>query len=89
MWDYDHNTIPNSLCSLFIKTNSRHTYGTRFANADKLIVDTGNSYKYGDMSFKAIGASRLNEMKDCDLYRNAHTKQVFMNSLKNSILDTY
>ena len=89
MWDYDHNMIPSSLCSLFIKTNSRHTYGTRFANADKLIVDKGNSYKYGDMSFKAIGASRLNEMKDCDFYRNARTKQVFMNSLKNSILDTY
>jgi len=89
MWDYDHNTLPKSLFSLFTKTSNRHTYGTRFANADKLIVDTGNSYKYGDLSFKAIGARKLNELKDCDFYRNAHTKQLFLNSLKSSILDTY
>ena len=89
MWDYDHNTLPKSLNSLFTKTKNTHSYGTRFANADKLTIDRVNSHKYGDMSFRVIGANKLNELKDCDFYNEARTKQMFLNSLKNNIFDTY
>ena len=89
MWDYDHNSLPKSLNSLFTKTKNTHSYRTRFANADKLTVDRVNSYKYGVMSFKVIGATKLNELKDCDFYNEARTKQMFLNSLKINIIDAY
>ena len=89
MWDYDHNTLPKSLNSLFTKTKSTHLYRTRFANADKLTIGRVNSHKYGDMSFKVIGATKLNELKDFDFYNDARTKKLFLDSLKNNILDTY
>ena len=89
MWDYDHNILPKSLISLFTKTKNTHSYRTRFANADKLTVDRVNSYKYGDLSFKVIGATKLNELKDCDFYNNARSKVMFLDSLKNNILDAY
>ena len=89
MWDYDHNTLPKSLNSLFTKTKTTHSYRTRFANADKLTVGRVNSHKYGDMSFKVIGATKLNELKDCDFYIEARSKQIFLHSLKKSIIDNY
>ena len=89
MWDYDHNTLPKSLNSLFTKTKSTHSHRTRFANADKLTIDKVNSHRYGDMSFKVIGATKLNELKDFDFYNDARTKKLFLDSLKNNILDTY
>ena len=89
MWDYDHNSLPKSLNSLFTKTKNTHSYRTWFANADKLTVDRVNSYKYGAMSFKVIGATKLNELKDCDFYNEARTKQMFLNSLKINIIDAY
>ena len=74
MWDFDHNTLPNALNSLFNKTRNTHSYGTRFANADKLNIERTNTSRYGLMSFKVIGASKLNELKDCDYYNNACSK---------------
>ena len=89
MWDFDHNTLPKTLNLLFTKTKNTHSYGTRFANADKLTIDRVNSVKYGDKSFKVIGATKLNELKNCDFYTSARSKQVFLDSLQNEILDTY
>ena len=89
MWDFDHKTLPNALNSLFNKTRDTHSYGTRFANADKLTVERVNTSKYGLMSFKVIGANKLNELKDCDFYKNARTKQVFLKSLKENIISKY
>ena len=89
MWDYDHNTLPKSLNSLFTKTKSTHSHRTRFANADKLTIDKVNSHRYGDMSFKVIGATKLNELKDFDFYNDARSKKCFLDSLKNHILITY
>ena len=89
MWDYDHNTLPKSLNSLFTKTKNVHSYRTRFANADKLTVDRVNTHKYGDMSFRVIGAITLNELKDCDFYNDARSKQTFLHSLRSNIIDAY
>ena len=89
MWDFDHNSLPNALNSLFNKTRNTHSHGWRFANADKLVIERVNTSKYGLMSFKVIGANKLNKLKDCDFYKNAHTKQVFLNSLKENIISKY
>lgn len=89
MWDFDHNTLPNALNSLFNKTRNTHSYGTRFANADKLNIERTNTSRYGLMSFKVIGASKLNELKDCDYYNNACSKRAFLNSLKENLINAY
>ena len=82
MWDFDKNSLPKSLNILFNKTWNIHAYRTRFVNSDKLTVARVNSSAYGDKSFRVIGAVKLNELKDCDFYNNALTKQLFLNSLK-------
>ena len=89
MWDYDHNTLSKYLNSLFTKTRNTHSYRTRFENDDKLNIGRVNSHKYGDMSFKIIRATKLNKLKDCDFYNEARSKQFFLHSLKNNIIDKY
>ena len=82
-----HNTVPSALNLLFNKTRNLHSHATRFANADKLIIDRVNTSKYGLMSFKIIGANILNALKNCD--NNAHTKRAFLNSIKEDIVSKY
>ena len=89
MWDYDHNNLPNALKALFKKTRDTHSYGTRSANADKLDVERTNTTRYGINSFKVIGATILNKLKDCDYYKNAQSKSIFLKSHKEALLSTY
>ena len=89
MWDYDHDTLPNSISTLFNKTRNTHSHGTRSANADKLNIERTNTNKYGLQSFKVIGATTLNELKDCDYYRNARSKRTFQNYLKDKLISEY
>jgi len=88
MWDFDHYNLPKPLLSLFKKSSDTHTYTTRFASADKLNIERVNS-KYGDSSFRVIGATKLNELKNTEFYKNAKTKNMFLQSLKDCIFDTY
>ena len=89
MWDFDNNNLPKSLNILFNKTRNIHAYRTRFVNSDKLTVARVNSSAYGDKSFRVIGAVKLNELKDCDFYNNALTKESFLNSLRENMLAKY
>ena len=89
MWDYDHNNLPKALNALFKKTRDTHSYGTRSANADKLDIERTNTTRYGTKSFKVIGATILNELKDCDYYKNAKTKSSFLKSYKEALLSSY
>ena len=89
MWDYDHDTVPYAISTLFNRTRNTHSHGTRSANADKLNIERTNTSKYGLLSFKVIGATTLNELKDCDYYRNAHSKRTFQNSLKDKLISEY
>ena len=89
MWDFDHNTLPKSLNVLFKKTRNMHAYSTRFVNSDKLTIPRVNSSAYGDKSFQVIGAVKLNQLKDCDYYNNALTKQSFLKSLKETMVGKY
>ena len=73
---------------MFKKSSDTHNYATRFASADKLDVGRVNT-KYGDRSFKVIGASKLNELKTTEIYKNANSRNTFLQSLKFGILETY
>ena len=89
MWDFDHNSLPTALNSLFIKSKNIHSHSTRFANADKVLVNKVNTHKYGLMSFRIIGASTLNKLKDHDFYNNSRTKNIFLSYLKKILISKY
>ena len=74
--------------TLFKRTRSIHSRQTRFAEAGKLGLDKTNT-RYGDMSFKVIGANILNESKDENYYKDSLSKVSFLKKYKKMIFDTY
>lgn len=88
MWDFDHDNLPPVLNSLFKRTRNIHSHQTRFAEAGKLGLEKTNT-RYGDMSFKVIGANILNESKDKNYYKDSLSKVSFLKKYKKIIFDTY
>ena len=89
MWDYDHNTLPVSLKSLFKRSNLIHNYSTRAASKGKLHYTKVNTNKHGIKSFKYQGVKILNDLKDMNIYQNSTKKSVFLKELKSDLLSTY
>ena len=88
LWDLDHDTLPPSLSSYFIKVRDTHTYPTRLAAADKYTINKTNTF-YGKNSFQTKGTTALNALKDNDIYLTAKNKKDFLNKLKATIILTY
>ena len=89
MWDLDHDILPTSISSYFIKRRNAHSHCTRLADADKLTIIKTNTIRYGKKSFKIEGAEKLNSLKDQNLYNNAKSKTDFLRKLKLTYLETY
>ena len=89
MWDLDHDILPTSISSYFIKRRNAHSHSTRLADADKLTIIKTNTIRYGKKSFKIEGAEKLNSLKDLNLYNNANSKTDFLRKLKLTYLETY
>ncbi len=89
MWDLDHDTLPPTLSTYFVKCNTLHHHNTRHANADKLHIKKTSTKKYGLNSFQVQGSLTLNRLKDLDIYNNATSKKSFLNNLKKTIFDNY
>ena len=70
MWDYDHNTIPESLRTHFKRANLVHNYSTRNASKGGLYYGKVNTTKYGIQSFKYQGIKNLNGLKNMPTYQN-------------------
>ena len=87
MWDLDHETLPPTLSTYFVKCNTLHHHNTRHANADKLHIKKTSTKKYGLNSFQVQGSLTLNSLKDLDFYNNATSKKSFLNNLKKTIFD--
>ena len=64
MWDYDHDTLPESLKAHFKRANLVHNYSTRSASKGSLFDDKVNTTKYGIQSFKYQGIKVLNGLKN-------------------------
>ena len=60
MWDYDHDTLPESLKTHFKRANLVHNYSTRSASKGNLLYGKVNTTKYGIQSFKYQGIKVLN-----------------------------
>ena len=77
MWDLDHNLLPESLSTYFVKRRVDHDHLTRMATSDKLTIKNYNTSKYVHKSFQNQGALLLNELKEQELYVNARSNNFF------------
>ena len=73
MWDLDHDILPKSLASYFIRRKHVHHHETRHAIADKLCINKTNTLKYGITSFQVQGSQTLNRLLDLDIYKKSIT----------------
>ena len=89
MWDLDHNSLPSTLSSYFKKHGDIHDQHTRLAHRGKFKVNKTNTVNYGGKSFQVQGSVTLNKLKDLDIYKNAISKESFLNNLKTSLLNKY
>ena len=89
MWDLDHNSLPPTLSSYFKKCEDFHQHNTRHAANGKLQIKKTKTIKYGVNSFQVQGSLTLNSLKDIDIYKNAVSKNTFLNNLKKSLINNY
>ena len=89
MWDFDHNSLPDSLASMFTRRDEIHNRNLRDNNKNKLYTANRFNNRYGYDSFSHRGSLLLNKLKDLPFYGNCYSKSSFMAKYKASILDKY
>ena len=89
MWDYDHDTLPESLKAHFKRANLVQNYSTRRASKGSLFYGKVNTTKYGIQSFKYQGIKVLNGLKNMPIYQNSPSKPIFLKELKSHLLSCY
>ena len=89
MWDYDHDTLPESLKTHFKRANLVHNYCTRSASKGSLFHGKVNTIKYGIQSFKYQGIKVLNGLKNMPFYQNSPNKTIFIKKLESQLLSSY
>ena len=71
MWDYDHNTLPQSLRANFKRANLIHNYGTRAASKGCLYHPKVKTNTHGTKSFKYQGVKLLSNLRNMSIYEEA------------------
>ena len=89
MYDFDHNNLPKSLSSLFLRRNDVHDWNLRGNNKNKLYTANRFNNWHGYNSFTHYGAKLLNMAKDLPFYNDPTHKAIFLRKYKKSILETY
>ena len=89
MWDFDHNTLPNSIASLFTLREEIHNRDLRDKNKNKIYTAHRFKNRYGFDSFTRHGAILFNKVKDFPFYDKDTSKPTFLSKYKCNILDTY
>ena len=90
MWEYDHNSLPESLCELFTYVSNVHRYNTRMSNKDKLYEgNVIHTKSHGEKLLKCLGPKMLNKLKDLDFYDNSYTINRFKYRNKKLLLEKY
>ena len=85
MWDVDKNTPSSS----FVKREQIHHHHTRQAATGKYHTKSTNLIRYDKKSFQNLSTSILNDLKDMDIFKNAKSKNHFLNSIKDHLLNAY
>ena len=89
MFDFDHNHLPKSLSSLFLRRNDVHHRNLRDESKNKLYTAHRYNNRHGYNSFSHYGASLLNMAKDLPFYNNSTHKATFLKKYKNYIIESY
>ena len=89
MWDFDHQSLPDSLTSMFTRRDEIHSRNLRDRNKNKLYTAQRFNNRYGYDSFSHCGSLLLNKLKDLPFYVNSYSKSAIMTKYKAFILDTY
>ena len=89
MWDFDHDNLPNSLASIFLRKNDVHK--KRLRNTSKNEIYTAHLFKnkHGYESFTNHGGKLLNEAKQFPYYDSCKSKTMFLSTYKKSIFQYY
>ena len=66
MWDLDHDILPESLSSHFIKRSQIHNHQTRQVTSNKYDIKRVNTTTHGLKSFQVQGSIAINKLKDLD-----------------------
>ena len=77
MFDYDHNNLPKTLSTLFIRRNDVHGRNLRDKNKNKLYTAQRFNNKHGHNSFSNHGAKLLNMAKELPFYNDTTHKATF------------
>ena len=77
MFDYDHNNLPITLSTLFIRRNDVHGRNLRDKNKNKLYTAHRFKNKHGYNSFSNYGAKLLNMAKELPFYNDTTHKATF------------
>ena len=86
----DHGNLPICFNTLFTKTSSIHSYGTRNATAGKLSENVAvNTKTHGLTMFKFKGPKVFNNIKDFDFYADSKTVQTFRKKYKSYLIEMY
>ena len=76
MRDYDHESLPSFLASLFTRRNSQHTHQTRTATSGKLEIKSTNTNRYGTKAFEIHGVKILNQLMNKDFFSCENSKKI-------------
>jgi len=89
MWDLEHNSLPPTLSTYFVKHQDLHHQRTRLAVADQYRIKKTRTKTHGTKSFQVQGTITLNEIKELDIYKDATSKKSFLDNLKKKLLNQY
>ena len=89
MFDFDHNKLPESLSTLFLRRNDVHDRNLRDKNKDKLYTAQRFNNMHGYNYFSQYGAKLLNMAKDLPFYNDSIHKATFLRNYKKHILENY
>ena len=89
MYDFDHNNLPKSLSTLFVRRHDVHNRNLRDNDKNKLYTAHRFNNNHGYNSFSQYGAKLLNMAKDLPFYNDPTNKATFLRKYKSTILETY
>ena len=89
MFDFDHDNLPKSLSTLFVRRNDVHDRNLRDKSKNPLYTAHRYNNRHGYNSFSHYGATLLNMAKDLPFYNDSSNKGTFLRKYKKSILESY
>ena len=88
MFDFDHNNLPKSLSTLFLRRNDVHDRNLRDRSKNTLYTAHCYNNRHGYNSFSHYSVKLLNMAKDLPFYNDSSHKATFLRKYKKSVLES-